>query len=73
MPSGLKVGRDIPQRALAPIDGVARQFLRERDRFGRSLGDTLAPAALARLGFLSLASLPQLGDKGLLLELGDGA
>jgi hypothetical protein len=58
---------------VAAIDGIARQLLGQRDRYRLGLGDTMPAAALACRGLLALASLAQLGDKGLLFELGDGA
>ena len=58
---------------MAAIDGIPSQLLGQRDRFRLRLGDTMPAAALARLALLALAGLAQLGDKGLLFELGDGA
>jgi hypothetical protein len=67
----LQLGRDLPQCAAAAVDGIAGQPLGKRDGFRLRLGDTTPAAALARLELLALAGLAQLGDKGLLLELGD--
>jgi len=58
---------------VAAVDGIARQLLGKRDRFRLRLGDTMPATAFARLALLALAGLAQLGDKGLLFELGDGA
>jgi hypothetical protein len=58
---------------VAAIHGIPRQLLGQRHSFRLRLSDALAAAALACRGLLALASLAQLGDKGLLFELGDGA
>jgi hypothetical protein len=73
MPRRLQLGCNFPQRAVAAVDGVARQLLGQSDRFRLRLGNTTPAATFACHGLLALASLAQLGDKGLLFELGDGA
>jgi hypothetical protein len=55
------------------MDRIARQLFGQRDRFRLRLGDIMAAAALARLAFLALAGLAQLGDESLLLEPSYGA
>ena len=62
---GLQLHRDVPQRALAPVDRVARELLRQHDHRRVALGVALAAAALAGLALLAIAGGLELGDQRL--------